>query len=174
MSKMASAPQVGGSVARQRGCVPPPHSSVKITLVPSLLNEAECQYAKLGSTTSSTRTGWTGSLMSNRMPFPEQAPAASPTAGYAVMSWHARVVVEGCGVGDIEDPDAAEAFRVRRQLSAPPSGSLSRSARWRLIDGARRRGGRRCGSRCRSRGRRRHTTVDASTCLFHRHEQQMA
>ena len=29
--------------------VPPPHSSVKITLVPSLLNVAECQYEKFGS-----------------------------------------------------------------------------------------------------------------------------
>ena len=43
MSKIALAPQFGRSVARQRGRVPPPHSSVKITLVPSLLNVAECQ-----------------------------------------------------------------------------------------------------------------------------------
>src|SRR5687767_2219003 len=26
--------------------------------------------------------------MSNRMPFPEQAPAASPSSEYTVMSWH--------------------------------------------------------------------------------------
>ena len=43
MSKIALAPQFSWSIARQRGRVPPPHSSVKITLVPSLLNDAECQ-----------------------------------------------------------------------------------------------------------------------------------
>ena len=41
--KMAFAPQVGGSVARQRGAEPPPHSSVNNTVDPSLLNVAECQ-----------------------------------------------------------------------------------------------------------------------------------
>jgi hypothetical protein len=42
MSKIASAPQlaIGRAAARR---VPPPHSSVKITFVPSLLNVAECQ-----------------------------------------------------------------------------------------------------------------------------------
>src|SRR4029453_15141490 len=50
MSKIASAPHDGGSEARHRGRVPPPHSSVKITLVPSLLNVAECQKAKFLST----------------------------------------------------------------------------------------------------------------------------
>jgi len=35
--------QVGGSIARQRGRVPPPHSSVNMTFLPSLLNVAECQ-----------------------------------------------------------------------------------------------------------------------------------
>jgi hypothetical protein len=54
--KIALAPHSGRSVARQRGAVPPPHSSVKMTVVPSLLNVAECQYAKFGSTTSSMRT----------------------------------------------------------------------------------------------------------------------
>ena len=47
MSKIASPPHWRWSVARQRAAVPPPHSSVKMTLLPSLLNVAECQYAKL-------------------------------------------------------------------------------------------------------------------------------
>ncbi|PYR73990.1 MAG: hypothetical protein DMF86_19280 [Acidobacteria bacterium] len=66
--------------------MPPPHSSVKITLVPSLLNVAECQYAKFLSVTWSRRTGWTGSEISSRMPLPEHAPAASPISGNTVMS----------------------------------------------------------------------------------------
>ena len=81
MSKIASAPQLSGSLARQRGRVPPPHSSVKITFVPSLLNVAECQYAKFLSLTASSRTGWTGSRMSIRIPLPAHAPAASPISG---------------------------------------------------------------------------------------------
>ncbi len=81
MSKIASAPQLGGSVARQRGRVPPPHSSVKTTFVPSLLKVAECQYAKFLSATASIRTGCDGSEMSSRMPLPEHAPAARPIAG---------------------------------------------------------------------------------------------
>jgi hypothetical protein len=96
MSKMALAPHSIGSVARQRGRVPPPHSSVKTIFVPSLLNVAECQYAKLLSTTASSRFGFTGSLMSSRMPLPEHAPAASPTSGYTVMSWHWFVIRELC------------------------------------------------------------------------------
>ena len=44
MSYIASAPQSNGSHALQRALPPPPHSSVKITFVPSLLNVAECQY----------------------------------------------------------------------------------------------------------------------------------
>ena len=79
---------VGRSVARQRGRVPPPHSSVKITFVPSLLNVAECQYAKFWSAAWSSRDGCTGSEMSSRIPFPAQAPAASPASGNTVMSWH--------------------------------------------------------------------------------------
>src|SRR5213596_3042633 len=45
--KIASAPHSGLSVSRQRGCNPPPHSSVNRILVPSLLNVAECQNEKL-------------------------------------------------------------------------------------------------------------------------------
>ena len=41
--KIALAPHSFLSVARHFGCPPPPHSSVKRTLVPSLLNVAECQ-----------------------------------------------------------------------------------------------------------------------------------
>ena len=81
MSKMASAPHFGWSVARQRADVPPPHSSVKMTFVPSLLSVAECQYEKFGSDTASRRTGFTGSEMSSRMPLPWQAPAARPSSG---------------------------------------------------------------------------------------------
>ena len=42
-SKMALAPHSFRSVARHLGAPPPPHSSEKSTLVPSLLNVAECQ-----------------------------------------------------------------------------------------------------------------------------------
>ena len=90
------APHVAGSVARQRGAEPPPHSSVKTTTSPSLLNVAECQYAKFGSATSATRIGFAGSVMSSRIPFPEHAPPASPIPGYAVMSWHWFVRRELC------------------------------------------------------------------------------
>ena len=86
---------------RQRAAVPPPHSSVKMTLVPSLLNVAECQYEKFGSATASSRTGFTGSEMSSRMPLPWHAPAASPISGYEVMSWHVFVF----GSGEYGVPD---------------------------------------------------------------------
>ena len=36
------------------------------------------------------RTGLAGSEISIRMPWPSQAPPASPSAGYTVMSWHCR------------------------------------------------------------------------------------
>jgi hypothetical protein len=58
---------------------------VKITFDPSLLNVAECQLAKFLSTTWSSRTGFTGSEISIRMPLPEQAPAARPTSGKTVI-----------------------------------------------------------------------------------------
>jgi hypothetical protein len=57
-----------------------------MTEVPSLLKVAECQKTKFGSATSSIRTGSPGREMSRRRPFPEHAPAASPIAGYEVMS----------------------------------------------------------------------------------------
>jgi hypothetical protein len=61
---------------------------VKTTFVPSLLNVAECQYAKFASVTLAIRFGLTGSEMSSRIPSPWQAPAARPSSGYEVMSWH--------------------------------------------------------------------------------------
>src|SRR5688572_19233249 len=99
MSKIAFAPQAGRSVDRHRGRVPPPHSSVKITFVPSLLNVAECQNAKFLSDTSWMRTGFIGSEMSRRIPLPEQAPAARPTSGKTVMSWHLFVALVLCEPG---------------------------------------------------------------------------
>ena len=77
-SKMASAPHVGGSIARQRGRPPPPHSSVKRTFDPSLLNVAECQNAKFESLTAATRFGFAGLRMSRRIPFPAQVSLRSP------------------------------------------------------------------------------------------------
>src|SRR5207302_8324421 len=68
--KMASAPHSGLSVARHLGCSPPPHSSVNNSLVPSLLNVAECQNAKFESATAAIRRGWTGSRMSSSKPYP--------------------------------------------------------------------------------------------------------
>jgi hypothetical protein len=66
--KIASAPHSGLSVARQRGCEPPPHSSEKRTFEPSLLNVAECQKEKLESATAAMRFGFATSLMSSRKP----------------------------------------------------------------------------------------------------------
>ncbi|WP_327583703.1 hypothetical protein OHA25_49045 [Nonomuraea sp. NBC_00507] len=65
---------------------------MKTTFFPSLLSVAECQYAKFGSETSSSRTG---SVVSSRMPSPAQAPATRLSAGNAVRSWQA--LVTGCG-----------------------------------------------------------------------------
>jgi len=50
-------------------------------LVASLLNVAECQYEKLLSATTAMRTGLAGSRMSSSIPYPSQAPPASPIAG---------------------------------------------------------------------------------------------
>src|SRR5687767_14177990 len=93
---MASAPLVEGTLARHSAATPPPSSSVKMTLVPALLNVAECQNAKL--TVSRTRVitlGDSGRLMSSRMPSPMHAPAAMSFFGYAVMSWQPLVSVLG-------------------------------------------------------------------------------
>src|SRR5438046_8641891 len=63
--KIASAPHSYLSVARQRGCKPPPHSSVNRILVPSLLNVAECQNEKFESATAPIRVGFATSRMSS-------------------------------------------------------------------------------------------------------------
>ena len=76
-----------GSVRRQRGCDPPPHSSSKISLEPSLFQRAECQNEKFGSEMAATRFGLAGLRMSSRMPTRVQAPAARPISGNAEMSW---------------------------------------------------------------------------------------
>src|SRR2546422_7414364 len=86
--KIASAPHWGLSVARHLGCPPPPHSSEKRSLVPSLLNVAECQYEKFESDTASIRLGLATSRMSSSSPYPPHAPPANPIAGNTVMSWH--------------------------------------------------------------------------------------
>src|SRR6186997_304237 len=88
MVKRASDPHSYLSVERQRGWLPPPHSSLNSILVPSLLNVAECQNDMLGSATSAMRTGFTGSLMSSSKPRPPHAPPARPISEYTVMSWH--------------------------------------------------------------------------------------
>src|SRR4029078_1009443 len=94
MLKSASAPHSRRSVARHLGCPPPPHSSEKRILVPSLLNVAECQYEKFESATAPSRTGCAGSLMSISSPYPSHAPPALPIPGYRVMSW--QLVTPGC------------------------------------------------------------------------------
>src|SRR5436189_778145 len=86
--KIASAPHSGLSVTRHLGARPPPHSSVNSSLVPSLLNVAECQNAKFESAAAARRLGLAGSRMSRSRPYPAHAPPARPMAGYTVMSWH--------------------------------------------------------------------------------------
>src|SRR6185436_4379298 len=88
MVKIASAPHSLLSVSRQRGADPPPHSSLNSTLVPSLLNVAECQNDMLASAAKSSRTGCAASRMSSSSPSPAHAPPARPISGYTVMSWH--------------------------------------------------------------------------------------
>ena len=79
---MPSAPRVGPTSSLQVAAPPPPSSSVKTTLVPALLNVAECQNAKfVVSVTRSMTLGATGLEMSMMMPSPMQAPAAILLAG---------------------------------------------------------------------------------------------
>ncbi len=90
---MPLAPFSGPTVGLQVGAPPPPSSSVKTTLVASLLNVAECQNAKLSSRTFSVTTGFSRSEMSSRMPSPMQAPAMMSLLGYAVRSWQPDVAL---------------------------------------------------------------------------------
>ena len=59
--------RIGSPVGRIRretlAAPPPPHSSVKRSVVALLLNVAECQKAKFESATACSLTGCTGSLM---------------------------------------------------------------------------------------------------------------
>ena len=73
---MASAPRFGPVASLQVAAPPPPSSSVKTTLVPSLLNVAECQKAKFGSVVLAVTLGFSRSEMSKSTPSPMQAPAA--------------------------------------------------------------------------------------------------
>ena len=66
------------------------------------------------SVATSMRLGFSGSAMSNRMPLPEHAPAASFSAGKTVMSWHWSVVPVNC----VPSPFAVGAAIV---LSTPKS-----------------------------------------------------
>ena len=73
------------------GPVPPPHSSVWISFLPSLLKAAVCRPWKLFvSVSASSRTGFSGFVMSTRMECVEQAAASRFSAGYAVTSWQLR------------------------------------------------------------------------------------
>src|SRR5438876_7020054 len=87
-AKIASAPHWGLSVARHLGCPPPPHSSEKRSLVPSLLNVAECQYEKFESDTASIRLGFATSRMSSSSPYPPHAPPPwrPPSSGWLAAS----------------------------------------------------------------------------------------
>ena len=80
---MASAPRFGPTASLQVAAPPPPSSSVKTTLVPALLNVAECQNAKfVGVPDPVVITRGASRLeMSSRMPSPMQAPAARSFAG---------------------------------------------------------------------------------------------
>ena len=61
---------------------PPPSSSVKTTLVASLLKVAECQNAKFSVSRTVVMTfGLVRSEMSNSAPSPMQAPAAMSFSG---------------------------------------------------------------------------------------------
>src|SRR5688500_2150129 len=50
------------------GDVPPPHSSVNTTFLPSLLKTAVCQSEKLVSALAARRTGFSGLEMATRIP----------------------------------------------------------------------------------------------------------
>src|SRR6185369_16709417 len=96
MSNTASPPHMVGWIDWHIGDVPPPHSSEKSSLVPSLLNVAECQNENAGSATSSSRLGFITFFVSSSSPLPEHAPPSSPKNGKLVTSWQPAV---GFGLG---------------------------------------------------------------------------
>ena len=66
------------------------------------------------------RTGLAGLEMSIRMPLPAQAPAASPSAGKAVMSWHRLVALAVCVPGPRLPPWNRPATRACRGVGEEP------------------------------------------------------
>src|SRR5947208_9403300 len=81
------------------GLVPPPHSLVTMSFLPSLLNAAVCRPWKLlVSLMAVSRTGFSGFEISTRMPELLHAPNRRFISGYDVTSWQLRGPV-GSGGG---------------------------------------------------------------------------
>ena len=80
------APTVSGSVARQRGDVPPPASSPKRTVLPSHVKVALCQKSKAGLWMRAIVVGFSTSLMSQICPSCMHAAAARSIALKTLMS----------------------------------------------------------------------------------------
>ena len=113
MSKMASAPQfeqIGRAAARPRAAAPLVGEDHLGAVV------VERRRVPVGEVLVATRSraasGSPDREMSSRMPLPEQAPAARPTSGNTVMSWHWLVI--------------ARRLRARAVIAA-----LLRGRRWR-------------------------------------------
>src|SRR6185503_3203138 len=83
------------------GLVPPPHSLVTMSFLPSLLNAAVCRPWKLlVSLMAAIRTGFSGFEISTRMPELLHAPNRRCNSGYDVTRWPLRGPVgSGAGVG---------------------------------------------------------------------------
>jgi hypothetical protein len=96
---------------------------VKTTLVPSLFSVAECQYEKFGSDTASSRTGFTGSEIPNRMPF------ALAGAGGQTELGIRRDLVAGVGVGQGRGGQEPEIFQLARHIDADQRVEISRMKR---------------------------------------------
>ena len=120
--KSALAPHSYLSVSRQRGAEPPPHSSVKSTFLPSLLNVAECQNDKFESAAASMRIGFATSR-----DVEQQAVAAARAAGEADVGIHRDVVAL---VRTGRRSAAAAAASARAAAAAPaaagPRGAVGR------------------------------------------------
>src|SRR5471032_2909559 len=73
------------------GDVPPPHSLVTMSFLPSLLNPAVCRPWKLlVSDSAAIRNGFSGFEISTRMPYALHAARRRCFSGYAVTSWQLR------------------------------------------------------------------------------------